>query len=59
MVECCYAVLFMLIVVYAECHNLSHNADSCYADCHYADSRDAGRWYLKVHLHYSNKGSAF
>ncbi len=42
MVECCYAVAFMLIVVYDECHKLAlygecHNAEWNFAECHNAE----------------------
>ncbi len=37
MVECCYAVSFVLPVVYAECHKLVHYAECHYAECHYGE----------------------
>ncbi len=41
-VECCYAVSFMMTVVYAEIHILAHYAKCHYPECHYAECCYAG-----------------
>jgi hypothetical protein len=40
MAECCYAVSFMLTVVYAECRKLALYADCRYAECSGASNRN-------------------
>ncbi len=41
LVECCYAVSFLLTVVYAHCLKLALCAGYHYAKCHYAECRCA------------------
>jgi hypothetical protein len=41
MVECSYAVSFMLTVVYAECRQLALYAECHYAKCRYAECHGA------------------
>jgi hypothetical protein len=41
MPQCCYALSFMLTVLYAECHQLALCAECHYAECHYAECRGA------------------
>jgi hypothetical protein len=41
MIECCYAVTFMLTVTYGECHNLALYVECHYVECHFAECRGA------------------